>query len=113
MPSARPAVFSCASQPISEWMQDLARRNLVWAIVSWSFVSLLVSVLYILLHPDGIDKINSGETTLLWKNILSFNPVVRLPEFLVGVFAGRLSTQTPFHHLSGSHPLALPIHRAE
>ena len=48
------------------------------------------AVLYIVVHPDGIDKINSGETTLLWKNVLSFNPLVRLPEFLVGVFAGRL-----------------------
>jgi peptidoglycan/LPS O-acetylase OafA/YrhL len=52
--------------------------------------SLVFSVGYLYFHPDGIDKINSGETTLFWKNILSFNPIVRLPEFAAGVFAGRL-----------------------
>jgi peptidoglycan/LPS O-acetylase OafA/YrhL len=72
------------------WSGKMNTRKLSFAIAGWSLLSLLVSVGYILLHPDGIDKINSGETTLLWKNILSFNPVARLPEFLVGVFAGRL-----------------------
>ncbi len=72
------------------WSKDLTSRKLLWAIAVWSCVSLLLSVLYILLHPDGIDKVSSGETTSLWKNILSFNPLARLPEFLVGVFAGRL-----------------------
>jgi peptidoglycan/LPS O-acetylase OafA/YrhL len=65
-------------------------RRLFVGIVGWSLLSLLASVLYIYVHPDGADKINSGETTLLWKNILSFNPLARLPEFLVGVLAGRL-----------------------
>lgn len=72
------------------WSKDLVPRKLFVAIAVWSLVSLTISVLYIVLHPDGIDKINSGETTLLWKNVLSFNPLLRLPEFLVGVFAGRL-----------------------
>src|SRR5262249_54177843 len=55
-------------------------------------------------HPDGLDKINSGETTLFWKNILSFNPIVRLPEFATGVFAGRL-----FLAGAGKKSLATPL----
>jgi len=53
-------------------------------------VSLCLSLGYVFLHPDGADKINSGEITLFWKNVLSFNPLVRLPEFVVGMLAGRL-----------------------
>jgi peptidoglycan/LPS O-acetylase OafA/YrhL len=72
------------------WNREFTSRKLFWVVVLWSVVSLATAVLYIVVHPDGIDKINSGETTLLWKNVLSFNPLVRLPEFLVGVFACRL-----------------------
>jgi peptidoglycan/LPS O-acetylase OafA/YrhL len=72
------------------WTRESTPQKRFWGIVVWSLVSLAISVWYILAHPDGVDKINSGETTLLWKNVLSFNPLVRLPEFLVGVFAGRL-----------------------
>jgi peptidoglycan/LPS O-acetylase OafA/YrhL len=72
------------------WSADVKPRKLLLWIAASSFVSLSISLLYVLLHPDRISKINSGETTLLWKNVLSFNPLVRLPEFLVGVFAGRL-----------------------
>jgi peptidoglycan/LPS O-acetylase OafA/YrhL len=72
------------------WSGDTKPRKLLLWIAVTSLVSLSFSLLYVYLHPDGIAKINSGETTLLWKNILSFNPLVRLPEFVVGVFAGRL-----------------------
>ena len=53
-------------------------------------VSLCLSFGYVFFHPDGIDKANSPETTLFWKNVLSFNPLVRLPEFVIGMLAGRL-----------------------
>jgi peptidoglycan/LPS O-acetylase OafA/YrhL len=60
-----------------------------WIAGTW-FVSLCISATYITLHPDGAAKINSTETALFWKNILSFNPLVRLPEFLVGMLTCRL-----------------------
>ena len=53
-------------------------------------MSLTFSLLYVFVHPDGVDKVNSTETTLLWKNVLSFNPVVRLPEFVTGMLAGQV-----------------------
>jgi peptidoglycan/LPS O-acetylase OafA/YrhL len=86
------------------WSADTKPRKLLLWIVGSCLVSLSVSLLYVILHPDGIAKINSGETTLLWKNVLSFNPLVRLPEFLVGVFAGRL-----FLARSDNRQLATPL----
>jgi peptidoglycan/LPS O-acetylase OafA/YrhL len=84
------AFFYIAFPLLLVWSREFTPRALFCGIAGWSLVSLSISLLYLLVHPDGIDKINSGETTLLWKNILSFNPLLRLPEFLVGMFAGRL-----------------------
>ena len=67
-----------------------SKTKLALCLVGFWLVSLSFSFSYVHFHPDGLDKINSGETTLFWKNVLSFNPLVRLPEFAVGVFAGRL-----------------------
>lgn len=64
--------------------------KLFLGLIGFWLASLGLSFAYVCLHPDGIDKINSGETTLFWKNVLSFNPLVRLPEFVVGMFACRL-----------------------
>lgn len=88
------------------WTKGLVSRGLLAGVVVWSLVSLTFSVLYIVVHPDGIDKISSPEITLFWKNVLSFNPLVRLPEFLVGMFAGRLFLAREADHKSGT-PLIL------
>lgn len=53
-------------------------------------VSLALTMSYLFLHPDGAANVNSGATNLFWKNIISFNPLVRLPEFLIGMMTGRL-----------------------
>src|SRR5580704_11495728 len=65
------AFFYLAFPLLLLWNREFTSRSLFYQIAGWSFLSLLISVLYIFLHPDGIDKINSRETTLLWKNILS------------------------------------------
>lgn len=67
----------------------LSRRLPFWIAGVW-FISLAISATYIVVHPDGAAGINSTETTLFWKNILSFNPLVRLPEFVVGMLTCRL-----------------------
>jgi peptidoglycan/LPS O-acetylase OafA/YrhL len=72
------------------WCRRRSPAHLVAGIAGCALVSLSLSLLYILVHPDGADKVSSTETTLLWKNILSFNPVARLPEFLTGMLAGLL-----------------------
>src|SRR5437763_1727262 len=70
--------------------KKLSQRHLLLGLIGVWLVSLSFSFGYVSLHPDGADKINSGEITLFWKNVLSFNPMVRLPEFVVGMLAGRL-----------------------
>jgi peptidoglycan/LPS O-acetylase OafA/YrhL len=86
------------------WNVRLAPRQLGVGIAGCSLLSLAFCAGYILLHPDGIDKVNSGETTLLWKNVLSFNPLVRLPEFVTGMLAGQL-----FLARRDAAALALPL----
>jgi len=68
----------------------LSTSGLILGLFALWLVSLSFSFGYVLIHPDGLDKINSPETSLFWKNVLSFNPVVRLPEFMIGMLAGKL-----------------------
>jgi peptidoglycan/LPS O-acetylase OafA/YrhL len=72
------------------WTKGFSRRCLALWIAGFSLISLGISIAYILVHPDGAAKINSSDVTLFWKNVLSFNPLVRLPEFVVGMLTGRL-----------------------
>ena len=65
--------------------KNLSLRKIQLGLIGCWLASLFFSIAYVYLHPDGIDKINSPETNLLWKNVLSFNPLVRLPEFALGM----------------------------
>ena len=70
--------------------KKLSQGKLLLSLFAFWLASLCLSLGYVFFHLDGADKINSGEITLFWKNVLSFNPLVRLPEFVVGMLAGRL-----------------------
>ena len=70
--------------------KKLSEAKLFLGLIAFWLVSLCLSFGYVFLHPDGADKINSGEITLFWRNVLSFNPLVRLPEFIVGMLTCRL-----------------------
>ena len=84
------AFFYLAFPALLLWGGRLRTRGLVAGLVGCALFSLSLSVLYILVHPDGADMINSGANDLFWKNVLSFNPALRLPEFITGVLAGYL-----------------------
>lgn len=71
-------------------IRTFSGRMLLFGISVFSLISLGISVSYILVHPDGAAKVNSSAVTLLWKNVMSFNPLVRLPEFIVGALTGLL-----------------------
>jgi peptidoglycan/LPS O-acetylase OafA/YrhL len=62
---------------------------LLWVGILW-LVSLSFSCSYVFLHPGGAANFNSGATNLFWKNVLSFNPLIRLPEFFIGMMTGRI-----------------------
>jgi peptidoglycan/LPS O-acetylase OafA/YrhL len=96
------AVFPFALRHVT----SISQRRLLVGIAGFSFLSLSFSLAYLLLHPDRADKISSGATDLFWKNILSFNPVVRLPEFLVGMCAGSLFLSTKNHRRCAAHLVA-------
>jgi peptidoglycan/LPS O-acetylase OafA/YrhL len=73
--------------------RKLSSSGLLWWVIALWCVSLSLTFGYVLLHPDGAANVNSGATNLFWKNVISFNPLVRLPEFLIGMMAGRLFLQ--------------------
>ena len=84
------AFFYGAFPLLVRWCNKSSPQRLVlWIIACW-VISWSFSLAYVLTHPDGLGKINSPETNLFWKNVLSFNPLARLPEFLIGMLACRL-----------------------
>src|SRR5215469_5949735 len=68
----------------------LSAAGLIVGLFALWGLSLSLTLGYVLVHPDGLANVNSTSTTLFWKNVIRFNPLVRLPEFLVGMLAGRL-----------------------
>jgi peptidoglycan/LPS O-acetylase OafA/YrhL len=70
------------------WVGRLRRERLGWTLAALWALGLLPSLLYLGLEPDG------APATILsrgvWITVLKFNPVMRLPEFLMGVVLGRL-----------------------
>jgi peptidoglycan/LPS O-acetylase OafA/YrhL len=45
------------------------------------------AITYELVLPDGVVA-DGGNDTLLWLNVIKFNPIIRLPEFLIGMACG-------------------------
>ena len=56
---------------------------------SW-LASLALSSSYVLLNPDHLSVVNSDVLGAFWLNALKFHPLVRLPEFLIGMACGFL-----------------------
>jgi peptidoglycan/LPS O-acetylase OafA/YrhL len=56
---------------------------------SW-LVSLALSAGYWLLRPDGVAHTDDIALNLFWLNALKFNPLARLPEFVMGMCLGFL-----------------------
>jgi peptidoglycan/LPS O-acetylase OafA/YrhL len=88
-------------------LKYFARVSCAWLIVlgvlCW-FATLAITGTYTILNPDGLSQINSDSFNTFWLSVVKFNPLVRLPEFLVGIMCG-------FHFLQArANPkLALPL----
>lgn len=74
-------------------MAKFTRRSLVCMLLGLSFASFLMALVYVLLSLDGIPRVTPDMNHLPWLNALRFNPVVRLPEFLIGVCGALLYLQ--------------------
>jgi peptidoglycan/LPS O-acetylase OafA/YrhL len=68
------------------------RACLTLAGLAWA-ASICMSLAYVHWNPDGLHNINS-ETAGYWLFLLKYNPLARVPEFLLGVMAGRLFLST-------------------
>jgi len=71
----------------------LVRRSqpqlLLLAAASW-LTSLVLSGSYVALNPDHLSIVNADVLGAFWLNALKFNPLARLPEFLLGMACGFL-----------------------
>ena len=68
-------------------MMRLSRRALVWIVPAGWLLALLCALAYTYFHPDG--EITT-KTLGPWMNTLKFNPLMRLPEFVMGMATGLL-----------------------
>jgi len=70
----------------------LRKRNttLMWLALACWVLSLFATVGYTLLKPDGVAYVDDDSLGLTWLNVVKFNPLVRLPEFLMGACCGFL-----------------------
>jgi peptidoglycan/LPS O-acetylase OafA/YrhL len=83
------AFFYLSLPIILKLTRSASRRTcLVVGGAAWA-VSIGLAVLYIYANPDGLAQINPPRDFGFWLYMLKYNPLVRLPEFIIGVMAGR------------------------
>src|SRR5262249_45343617 len=70
-----------------------SRRALVGLLFLLGAASLAMALAYVMGAPDGVGEVGYSSNDLTWLNVLRFNPLVRLPEVLVGVWGGLLYLQ--------------------
>ncbi len=75
------------------------------AFICWS-ASLLITLAYVGLRPDGVGFVDDNSLDLTWLNVLKFNPLVRFPEFLLGACCGFLFLRKTIAQ-KGATPLIL------
>ena len=64
-----------------------SRKLLALAATAWLIV-LGLCASYAMFHPDGVAQVDDSSLNLVWLNVVKFNPLMRLPEFIVGMTAG-------------------------
>jgi peptidoglycan/LPS O-acetylase OafA/YrhL len=64
-------------------------RLMFYLAASWT-IGLAISIIYLWLKPDGLSVTNPEVINAFWLNALQFNPMVRLPEFMMGMACGFL-----------------------
>ena len=72
------------------WLERRRKSQIFSLLLLFWMASLAVSISYVLLKPDGLGLANSGVANATWLNVVKFNPLVRLPEFLMGMCGGML-----------------------
>lgn len=69
----------------------LARVSALWLVLlgvtSW-LATLGMTTMYTVLNPDRLSRIDSDAYNAPWLSVVKFDPLVRLPEFLIGMVCG-------------------------
>jgi len=63
----------------------LSRSGFILLGVLCWFATLAITSTYTLLNPDGLNHISADSYDAFWLGVVKFNPLVRLPEFLLGM----------------------------
>ena len=82
----------------------LSRPQLAVAGVAAWLATMAMTSAYVLRRPDGLAYVDSDTLQSFWLNVIKFNPLARLPEFLVGMACGFL-----FLRSKPSPKLAFPL----
>jgi peptidoglycan/LPS O-acetylase OafA/YrhL len=82
------------------------KNGLLVALVGCCAVTYAMVYGYVSLDPDGVG-IATAATDATWLNVLKFNPIVRLPEFTLGIALGMLFLRAP--NALGRHAAWLSI----
>jgi peptidoglycan/LPS O-acetylase OafA/YrhL len=67
-----------------------SNKQLFGLLAIFWIAGLAVSVSYVLLRPDHLASADSNVLNSWWLNLVKFNPLARLPEFLIGMACGTL-----------------------
>jgi peptidoglycan/LPS O-acetylase OafA/YrhL len=70
-------------------------RRLMWIILGCWIVSSAICFGYVILKPDGIASVSDATLNAPWLNVVKFFPLVRLPEFLMGMALGVIFLREP------------------
>jgi peptidoglycan/LPS O-acetylase OafA/YrhL len=65
------------------------RALFLWITGAW-LASLIITITYVLLRPDGVAHTTTQSNDLDWLSVVKFNPIARLPEFLLGMGVGAI-----------------------
>lgn len=71
-----------------KWLASVSCSRLILVgVLAW-FATLAITGTYTVINPDGLRQIGSNTYNAFWLNVVKFNPMARLPEFLVGMACG-------------------------
>ncbi|MDB4951433.1 MAG: mdmB [Gemmatimonadetes bacterium] len=98
--SAEAFFYLCFPFLVAPVLRLSARQALAAAAVLW-LVALAFPAAYLALRPDGLGALTTASHGV-WLMALKFNPLARLPEFAIGVLAGRLFLDGALPRLRGA-----------
>jgi hypothetical protein len=83
--------FFYLSLPVLLKLTQSASRRTCWLVAgrAWA-ISVGLALVYVYVNPDDLTQMHSRHNTGFWLYVLKYNPLARLPEFIIGIMAGRL-----------------------